>query len=136
VTADAYRRQLQRSYLDLVNAKLNGPAMTVPFLLPPGFPVALFASSGDEKPFYRAELRALSTSIGAALGKTTDRTTRAHLEAARDQIVKILDPKFAAMQGGAGPEIRIFGDNLWSGQLLDDSGQQFQNCWPDYSIKP
>jgi hypothetical protein len=124
---DAYRRQLQRNYLDLANTKLNGPAMTLPAGLPAGFPVAIFASSGDEKPFYRAELRALNTSITAALGRTTDRTTHVHLEGARDQIARILDPKFNATQGTAGPELRVFADR-WSGES--------ENCWPDYEIKP
>jgi hypothetical protein len=150
---DAYRRQLQRSYLDLVNAKLNGPALTLPAGLPDGFPFAIFASSGDEKPFYRAELRALSGSIAAALARTTDRATRVHLEGARDQIARILDPKFNPMGGAGGVDIRIFGDQWsgqpphtfsgdpWSGQpdagqLLNAPWQQIENCWPDYEIRP
>jgi len=147
---DAYRRQLQRSYLDLVNAKLNGPTMTLPIGLPADFPIAMFASSGDERPFYRAELRALSASITAALARTTDRTTRVHLEGARDQIARILDPKFNPPQGAAAGEFRIFGDR-WSGQALSAAGgdaqagagyssnapwEQIGNCWPDYEIRP
>jgi hypothetical protein len=136
---DAYRRQLQRNYLDLVNAKLNGPAITLPAGLPAGFPMAMFASSGDEKPFYRAELRTLNTAIGAALARTTDRTTRVHLEGARDQIARILDPRFNPLPGGASAEIRLFGDQ-WSGQALStnvgDPWQQVEDCWPDYEIKP
>src|ERR1017187_4587423 len=64
---------------------------------------------GDEKGMYRAELRTLSASIAAALAKTTDHETKAHLEASRDEIAKILDPKFlpaapaaAAAGGGRG----------------------------------
>jgi hypothetical protein len=136
---DAYRRQLQRNYLELVNTKLNGPVMALPAGLPAGFPVAMFASSGDEKPFYRGELRALSTSITAALARTTDRTTRVHLEGARDQIARILDPKFNPMQGSGAAEIRVFGDQ-WSGQSLStklgEPWQQIEDCWPDYEIKP
>ena len=68
------------------------------------------SASGDEKPMYRAELRTLSASINAALTKATDHETRAHLEAAKDEITKILDPKFlppaptapAAAAGGRG----------------------------------
>ncbi|HEY3636920.1 MAG TPA: hypothetical protein VGK90_02120, partial [Rhizomicrobium sp.] len=46
-------------------------------------------------------------SISAAMAKTTDHETRAHLEASRDEIAKILDPKFAppatpAATGGFG----------------------------------
>jgi hypothetical protein len=133
---DAYRRQLQRNYLDLVNTKINSTAVTLPIGLPP---IAIFASSGDEKPFYRAELRALSTSIAAALARTKDRTTRVHLEGARDQIARILDPKFNPMQGAGAAEIRVFGDR-WSGQSLSgnvgDPWQQIEDCWPDYEIKP
>ena len=94
VKVDAYRRNLQRAYLDLANTKVNGVAGPPPGL-PPGFPVAMFATSGDEKPLYRAELRTLNSALGAALEKAADKPTRAHIEAARDQISRILDPKFA-----------------------------------------
>jgi hypothetical protein len=73
-------------------------------------------TSEDEKPFYRAELKALTAQIGVALAKAIDHDTKAHLEGARDQIAKILDPKFlpaapaaaAAGRGAAGipiPEV-------------------------------
>jgi hypothetical protein len=110
VKIDAYRRNLQNAYLELVNTKLNGAT---------GAPAAAAAAGGggrggaparsdDEKPFYRAELRTLNNSIGAAIAKATDHDTKAHLEGARDQIAKILDPKFlpsspaAAAAGGRG----------------------------------
>ena len=132
---DAYRRQLQRNYLDLVNAKINGAVVSLPAALPSGL-LPFFASSGDEKPFYRAELRALNTSVAAALPRTTDRTTRVHLEGVRDQIARILDPKFSPMQGAGAPEIRIFADQ-WSAQPRPaDDGLQIDDCWPDYAIKP
>jgi hypothetical protein len=141
-TIDAYRRQLQRNYLDLVNTKINGSAPALPAGLPAGFPIAIFASSGDEKPFYRGELHALSASIAAAIARTTDRTTRVHLEGARDQIARILDPKFNPMQGSGAAEIRIFGDR-WSGVSLSSPDgdpnapwQQVEDCWPDYEMRP
>src|SRR5262249_20107636 len=100
------RRELQRSYLQTVNAKLNPP---------PASPAAAVATggrggrggaapgpSGDEKPMYRAELRALQTAITAALAKTTDHETNAHLDASRDEISKILDPKFLPPAPSAG----------------------------------
>jgi hypothetical protein len=87
----------------------------------------MFASSADEKPFYRAELRSLNASVTAALAKTGDRETKAHLEGVRDQIAKILDPKFAASSGATGTTIRIGMDGL---ENLD------QSCWPDYIILP
>jgi hypothetical protein len=63
-----------------------------------------------------------------------------HLEGARDQIARILDPKFAPMQGAAAAaEIRVLGDR-WSGQsrstFIGDPWQQVEDCWPDYEIKP
>jgi hypothetical protein len=111
VKIDTYRRELQRSYLQLVNGKLNPApvaAAAVAFPAEGGGRGGLRQpSSGDEKPLYRAELRSLNTSITAALAKTTDHETKAHLEAAKDEIAKILDPKFAtpaaaAPAGGGG----------------------------------
>jgi hypothetical protein len=134
VSIDAFRRQLQRAYLELANTKVNSSAITIPVGLPVGFPFAFFASSGDERPFYREELRSLSASIVAALGRTADRETRAHLSAARDQIDRILDPRFAPASGGGLGELRIFAadGSRWSGQY----GEELENCWPDYQIQP
>ncbi|HWZ42396.1 MAG TPA: zinc-dependent metalloprotease [Candidatus Saccharimonadales bacterium] len=120
VKIDAYRRNLQRAYLDLVNNKLNGPAVTAPVGLPAALG-ATFATSGDEKPLYRAELRSLNTALGAAIAKAADKSTRAHLEGARDQIAKILDPKFAAPGNNSAPGLRVMGE---------------QSCWPDYVVEP
>jgi len=111
VKIDAYRRALQRSYLTTVNNKLNPApaAAVVPVFIPQdgGAPPIRVTNSGDEKPFYRAELRALSAQITAAIAKATDHETKAHLEASRDEIARILDPKFlppapAAAAGGGG----------------------------------
>ena len=98
VKIDPYRRALQRSYLTAVNNKLN-PAPTaaaMPFFPPSdgGPPPIRVTSSGDEKGMYRAELKALSAAITAALPKATDHETKAHLEESRDEISRILDPKF------------------------------------------
>jgi hypothetical protein len=118
VKIDAYRRNLQNAYLELVNTKLNGAT-------PAAAPAAAggggrggrggaAARSDDERPFYRAELRALNASLTTAIAKVNDHDTKAHLEGAKDQIAKILDPKFlppapaAAAAGGRGgaPEAR------------------------------
>ena len=123
---DAYRRNLQRAYLDMVHAKLNGPAQTMPQGLPAGF-AAMFASSGDEKPTHRADLGALKASLAGALTKAKDKATKAHIEGSIDQIAKILDPKFAPAASSAASALRIFGLDG-----LDDANQ----CWPDYMILP
>ncbi|HEY2018010.1 MAG TPA: zinc-dependent metalloprotease, partial [Bryobacteraceae bacterium] len=108
VKIDAYRRELQRSYIQDIAAKLNPPpaAIAVPLFPVPdsgGRGSVRPPTSGDEKPMYRTELRALSASIAAALPKATDHETKAHLEATRDEIAKILDPKFAPPASAAAP---------------------------------
>ena len=132
VLIDPYRRNLQRAYLDQVNIKVNSNAAPLPAGLPPEL-ASLLGSSGDERPFYRAELRTLNAAITAAIAKTTNRETKAHLEDSRNQIAKILDPKFAPPAGNAGAIIRIGFDGidpLWG--LPDPLGV----CWPDYVIRP
>ena len=119
VKIDPYRRELQRAYLHEINNKLNpaeragaaqggrgGPQDGEP-------PQIRVTSSGDEKPMYRTELRSLNAAITAAIAKTTDHETKAHLEAAKDEISRILDPKFlppapaaATTGGGRGGEVR------------------------------
>jgi Met-zincin/Domain of unknown function (DUF5117)/Domain of unknown function (DUF5118) len=113
VKIDAYRRNLQNAYLELVNTKLNGAGGAAAAGRGGGGGGGgrggrgAPALSDDEKPFYRAELRQLNGSLTAAIAKATDHDTKAHLEGARDQIAKILDPKFlppapAAAAGGRG----------------------------------
>ncbi|HXS98285.1 MAG TPA: zinc-dependent metalloprotease [Candidatus Limnocylindrales bacterium] len=118
VKIDAYRRNLQNEYLDLLDRKINGMAGAAAggrggAGAPGGGRGAAPARSDDEKPFYRAELKALNATIASALPKATDHDTKAHLEAAKDQIQKILDPKFlppapaaAAVGGRGGAEVR------------------------------
>lgn len=129
VNIDAYRRNLQRAYLDIVNNKLNAPPAAAPQGLPAGF-ASMFISSGDEKSFHRAELRSLNNAINTALARTTNKATRAHLEASRDQIAKILNPNFAGGSGisGAGARTGIEGMELF----LTGS----DSCWPDYTVRP
>jgi len=112
----ATRRGLQRSYLDLMNEKLNGRT-----------PVA-----DDSRAFIRGELRALSAQLAAALAGTPDRATRLHLEDARDQIAKALDPKFQpAAPASAGAAARPgLADPLDTWPLAVPG-----SCWPDYAIR-
>jgi hypothetical protein len=123
VKIDAYRRNLQRAYLDLANAKING-SPAAPVGLPPQL-AGMFATSGDEGPMYRSELKALSATLAAASAKAADVPTRAHIDGARDHIARILDPKFQASNAAAAA-VRVFGVN-------DQDGA---SCWPDYVIVP
>ncbi len=128
VIIDPYRRNLQRAYLDIANTKLNAPPATVPQGLPAGF-AAMFITSGDERSFYRAELRAINASAISALARTADRGTRVHLEGVRDQIAKILNPSYAGIQtaGAATNRTAMEAIELYLNPT---------SCWPDYVINP
>lgn len=124
VTIDAYRRNLQRGYLETANTKINGAPAAPPANLPANFPAGIFATSGDERSLYRMELGALNKSILAAFSKAADKETKAHLEAMSNQIDRILDPRFAPPQNNSATAARVFGVDT------------FQTCWPDYTIQP
>jgi hypothetical protein len=69
VKIDAYRRNLQRAYLDLISTRLNGAQR----------------ANDDQRPMFRGELRTIAADAGAALARTTNRDTRLHLQDVRDQ---------------------------------------------------
>lgn len=118
VKIDAYRRSLQRVYLDLLDNKLNGPE-----------PV-----TDDARSFVRGGLRALNQQIERGLSQTTDRATRLHLEDARDQIAKTLDPKFARPAPRTGVPGRLALDDDVTLDPFSGVGEP-QTCWPDYAIR-
>ncbi|HRH45343.1 MAG TPA: zinc-dependent metalloprotease [Pyrinomonadaceae bacterium] len=125
VSVDAYRRNLHRSYLDIANNKLNGAPAALPQGLPAQF-AAQFISSGDEKEYYRSELRALSAAISAAIPRAADKATKVHLEAVKDQIGNILNPD----KGGSSTT----GANRFGIEFLEMM-QDPTSCWMDYIIK-
>ena len=106
VKIDAYRRNLQRAYLDLMSTRLNGAQRV----------------NDDQRPMFRGELKTIAADAGAALARTTDRDTRLHLDDLRDQIAKILDPKFQLANPTPVPLIAL---------PLSDSDT---DCWTDYAI--
>jgi hypothetical protein len=98
VKIDAFRRELQRSYITTAGQKVNPPQ-------PEanqgggrgggggtGAPTGPARATSDVQAIFRADLRALDREIQAALPKTADRDTRAHLEDARERIRKALEP--------------------------------------------
>jgi hypothetical protein len=107
VRVDAYRRNLQRAYLEVLGDKLNGRQ----------------PATGDARPLARGELRAVDASARAALARVADRTTRLHLQDVRDRIATILDPRFAPPAAPAGPP--------GFPQAFDDP----EGCWVDYAIR-
>ncbi len=107
VQIDPYRRNLQRAYLDAMSDKVNSRV------------------GGESRPLARGELRSLDTSVRAAIAKAADRTTRLHLQDVRDQIARILDPKFAPATAPQNLPI-IFG--------LDGEDERI-GCWHYYAIR-
>jgi hypothetical protein len=89
---DIYRRRLQRTYLEAMASKINPPA---PAAAPAGFPGGGggAVSTADVRPLLKAEMRDLDRELTAAIARTSDRASRAHLQDARDQIKQMLDPK-------------------------------------------
>jgi hypothetical protein len=126
VKIDAYRRNLQRAYVELLNQRINARAAAPGGGGPGGGGAAAAAAAEEEvRPFYRAELRTLSAEIAKALPKATDAETRAHLDDLRDQIAKALDPKFPlAAPAGAGGRT-----------AFDVDDPESLGCWPDYIIR-
>ena len=110
----------------------NGTPAALPAGLPRGFASA-FVTSGDEKAFYRAELRTLDESVKAAMAKAGDNTTKVYLAGVHDEILDILDPKSTS---GATPAAA--GAAAGRRRGMDDM-DQFTNptsCFPDYIIRP
>jgi hypothetical protein len=96
VKVDAYRRGLQRIYLEAVTAKLAAAPNTRPRIsssAQTGQVVTAGARpSTDVKAMLRYELRTLDAQLASAQGKASDVATRAHLADARWQIKQALEP--------------------------------------------
>ncbi len=105
VKIDAYRRNLQRAYLDLVATRLNGNQR----------------ATDDQRPMLRGELQSIAATTKAALLRTADRETRLHLEDMRDEIAKILDPKYQQA-------------NPPQAQPLPNPASLDEFCWTDYAV--
>lgn len=54
------------------------------------------AVADDARAFFRGELKTLDADLKNALGKSTDRATRLHIEDVENQIAHALDPRFRA----------------------------------------
>ena len=118
---DQFRRNVQRIYLDALDARLNGAAG------PP-----------EVRSLLRGELRSVRADIVRALPAVTDRLSRLHLEDARDQIDEILDPRAmrdSAGGGRVGGAIIILGASDWKFDWNNDPFlRTVDTCWPDYTI--
>ena len=97
VRIDAYRRGLQRIYLEAVTAKLGAAPSNTPRISSSAqtgqFLTAAARPSTDTKALLRQELRVLDSQLAASAGKAANALTRAHIAEARFQIKRALDPK-------------------------------------------
>jgi hypothetical protein len=93
VKTDLYRRNLQRTYLEVANSKLNPEPFRPPSGLPPGVtippPTPL---TGEARALIRLELQELDRLLAAAAGRAGDRETRAHVLDCRARIEDALNP--------------------------------------------
>jgi hypothetical protein len=80
-----FRRNLQRSYLDNMDGRLNAAG-----------------GSTEVRSLVRGELIALDRQLQAALPAATDEMTRRHLQDCRDEIATMLDPLVPRPAAGAG----------------------------------
>jgi hypothetical protein len=98
VKVDAYRHELQRSYLNVAATKVNPPAPD-PAAAPAGGrggaagPTGPARNTSDVQAMFRLDLKELDAAVAGAIPKAADRETRAHLEDVRVRIARILDPK-------------------------------------------
>ena len=76
IKVDAYRRNLQRAYVETLADRINGR----------------LAAVDDSRAFFRGELKTLDADLRAATARTTDRETRLHIDDVRTQIERALDP--------------------------------------------
>jgi hypothetical protein len=91
---DPYRRALQNNYLTTMDRKVNPPPTPAPAAGAPVNPNAAAAAlTEDGRSQVRGQLVTLRSEIRAAIGKTSDRETKTHLENAEHRIGEALDPK-------------------------------------------
>ncbi len=124
VRIDAYRRNLQRTYLDLIDDRLNGPS----------------PAEDDGRPFLRGELRALADSVATVLARVSDRATSLHLRDVQDQIARTLNPlaSASALSTPGGGSSRALDDLDLVGSLVDpwsSLARDGEVCWPDYAVR-
>lgn len=89
-TIDVHRRALQRAHIERLNTLLteNEPALPAQFRA--FFGPQINASQSDIRPVALGELKTLQSQIRGAIGRTSDRMSKLHLEEALTRISKII----------------------------------------------
>jgi hypothetical protein len=89
-TIDVHRRALQRAHIEKLEELLTESPSPVPAQFRQYVGPQINASQSDIRPMARGELKTLQTQIKAAIGRTSDRMSKLHLEDALARIDKIL----------------------------------------------
>ena len=109
---DAYRRNLQRAYIETLSSRVNGAQ----------------AQSDDVRAFFRGELKTLDADLAGNGGRASDRETMMHIQDLRIQIARALDPTVQA-SAPAGRATTNLDDEF-------DVTRNSDACWIDYAILP
>jgi hypothetical protein len=93
-TIDAYRRNLQRAYLDRMGTMLNKDQTKLPSAFASFFKrTNVNVSQSDIRPVVRYQLKTLKKEAQIAIVRTNDKMSKIHLEDVVERINDILDPK-------------------------------------------
>lgn len=92
-TIDTYRRNLQRAYIERLETVMTDDNEISAAFRRFFRDTNINVNQSDIRPVVRAELKSLKGTIRAAIGRTSDRMTKYHLEDALERIDNILDPK-------------------------------------------
>jgi hypothetical protein len=113
VKIDAYRRNLQRGYVQALADRVNGRTAAV----------------DDVRAFFRGELKTLDTDLRVAAARSADRATRLHIDDVRTQIERALDPTVVE------PAVGAARTTLADDEDVFDPTVDPVSCWVDYSIR-
>jgi len=121
IEIDAYRRNIQRSYLSIMEEKLNG----------------ILAVTNDERALLRGELKSITKTLKLAIERANDRITLLHLEDALDQIARSLDPSFSVATSQRSLVSLLNQIDIENNQpRLDPSNPTTPFiCWPSYALE-
>ena len=103
---DAYRRNLQRAYIETLGNRVNGPQ----------------AQSDDVRAFFRGELKVLDGDLERAQAGD-HAATRMHIYDVRAMIARALDPTTQPAAAGTRTTTTAFDD------------VDLDSCWPDYVVR-
>lgn len=95
-TIDAYRRNLQKSYVNAMVNLLNPPAASAAGAFGPGISMSISGAGSDKsdlKSIVRAHLQSLRSELNASQALYTDRLSKYHLQDLSFRIEKALNPK-------------------------------------------